>query len=145
MRPGRRARGPLLLDRPRSVNAKFTRRSISWLDGVDARAIGAGSPRIRGFTIRGPGRVRSLRASGIGFLHHDAPRIIKLTQRVIMSSRTTPKASSRRRKATMAAQAGARLSLQDIRASVKRMQSEGEKLVTRLRKDARALATRSRR
>jgi F0F1-type ATP synthase membrane subunit b/b' len=39
----------------------------------------------------------------------------------------------------------ARLTLKDVRASVKRMQTEGEKLVTRLRRDARAFATRSRR
>ena len=39
----------------------------------------------------------------------------------------------------------ARITLKDVRASVKRMQTEGEKLVTRLRRDARAFATRSRR
>ena len=39
----------------------------------------------------------------------------------------------------------ARITLKDVRASVKRMQTEGEKLVTRLRRDARAFAMRSRR
>jgi hypothetical protein len=39
----------------------------------------------------------------------------------------------------------ARISLDDVRASVKRMQVEGERLVARVRRDARALATRSRR
>ena len=43
------------------------------------------------------------------------------------------------------AESKARLSLKDVRASVKRMQTEGERLVTRLRRDARAFATRSRR
>jgi polyhydroxyalkanoate synthesis regulator phasin len=38
-----------------------------------------------------------------------------------------------------------RIALKDVRASVRRMQTEGEKLVTRLRRDARAFATRSRR
>ena len=38
-----------------------------------------------------------------------------------------------------------RLSLKDVRTSVRRMQTEGEKLVTRLRRDARAFATRTRR
>jgi polyhydroxyalkanoate synthesis regulator phasin len=42
------------------------------------------------------------------------------------------------------AEAKARISLKDLRTSVRRMQSEGEKLVTRLRRDARALAARSR-
>ena len=36
------------------------------------------------------------------------------------------------------AESKARLSLKDVRASVKRMQTEGERLVTRLRRDARA-------
>ncbi len=43
------------------------------------------------------------------------------------------------------AESKARITLKDVRASVKRMQTEGEKLVTRLRRDARAFATRSRR
>ena len=43
------------------------------------------------------------------------------------------------------AEARARISFADVRASVKRMQSEGEKLVTRIRKDAQTFATRSRR
>ena len=43
------------------------------------------------------------------------------------------------------AESKASLSLKDVRASVKRMQTEGERLVTRLRRDARAFATRSRR
>jgi F0F1-type ATP synthase membrane subunit b/b' len=43
------------------------------------------------------------------------------------------------------AEARARISFADVRASVKRMQTEGEKLVTRLRKDAQSLATRTRR
>ena len=43
------------------------------------------------------------------------------------------------------AEARARISFADVRASVKRMQSEGEKLVTRIRKDAQTLATRTRR
>jgi hypothetical protein len=37
----------------------------------------------------------------------------------------------------------ARLSLDDVRASVKRVQTEGRKFVTRLRKDATAIASRS--
>src|SRR5438309_11415201 len=43
------------------------------------------------------------------------------------------------------AESKARITLKDVRASVKRMQTEGEKLVTRLRRDARAFAMRSRR
>jgi len=43
------------------------------------------------------------------------------------------------------AEAKARISMQDVRASVKRMQTEGEKLVGRIRKDAGALANRTRR
>src|SRR5438034_146724 len=43
------------------------------------------------------------------------------------------------------AESKARITLKDVRASVKRMQTEGEKLVTRLQRDARAFATRSRR
>ena len=43
------------------------------------------------------------------------------------------------------AESKARITLKDVRASVRRMQTEGEKLVTRLRRDARAFATRSRR
>jgi TolA-binding protein len=43
------------------------------------------------------------------------------------------------------AEARARISFADVRASVKRMQTEGEKLVTRLRRDAQSLATRTRR
>jgi hypothetical protein len=43
------------------------------------------------------------------------------------------------------ADAKARISFRDVRASMKRMQSEGERLVTRIRKDAQALAARSRR
>jgi hypothetical protein len=43
------------------------------------------------------------------------------------------------------AEATAGLSFKDVRASMKRMQSEGEKLVARLRRDARALSDRSRR
>jgi hypothetical protein len=39
------------------------------------------------------------------------------------------------------AEARARISFADVRASVKRMQTEGEKLVTRLRRDAQSLAT----
>ena len=42
------------------------------------------------------------------------------------------------------ADAKARLSLKELRASVKRMQNEGEKLVSRIRKDVRNLAARSR-
>jgi hypothetical protein len=43
------------------------------------------------------------------------------------------------------ADARARISFADVRASVKRMQSEGERLVTRLRRDAQSLANRTRR
>jgi polyhydroxyalkanoate synthesis regulator phasin len=43
------------------------------------------------------------------------------------------------------AEAKARLSFKDVRASVRRMQNEGEKLVARLRREARVLSTRSRR
>ena len=43
------------------------------------------------------------------------------------------------------AESKARITLKDVRASVKRMQTEGEKLVTRLQRDARAFATRNRR
>src|ERR1051326_4271928 len=43
------------------------------------------------------------------------------------------------------AEARAGLSFKDVRASVKRMQTEGEKLVARLQRDARTLTTRSRR
>jgi hypothetical protein len=43
------------------------------------------------------------------------------------------------------AESRVRLSLKDVRTSVRRMQTEGEKLVTRLRRDARAFATRTRR
>ena len=43
------------------------------------------------------------------------------------------------------AEARARISFADVRASVKRMQSVGEKLVTRIRKDAQTFATRTRR
>jgi hypothetical protein len=43
------------------------------------------------------------------------------------------------------AEARARISFADVRASVKRMQSEGEKLVTRIRKDAQTFANRTRR
>jgi hypothetical protein len=42
----------------------------------------------------------------------------------------------------MAETLAARLSLDDVRASVKRVRTEGRKLVTRLRKDATALAKR---
>jgi polyhydroxyalkanoate synthesis regulator phasin len=43
------------------------------------------------------------------------------------------------------AESRARISLNDVRASMKRMQAEGERLVARVRRDARTLATRSRR
>jgi len=43
------------------------------------------------------------------------------------------------------AEAKARLTLKDVRASVSRMQNEGEKFVARIRRDARSLANRSRR
>ena len=43
------------------------------------------------------------------------------------------------------AEARAPLTFKDVRASVRRMQSEGEKLIGRLRRDARTLSTRSRR
>jgi polyhydroxyalkanoate synthesis regulator phasin len=43
------------------------------------------------------------------------------------------------------ADAKARLSLKEVRASVQRMQAEGERLVGRIRRDASALANRSRR
>jgi hypothetical protein len=43
------------------------------------------------------------------------------------------------------AESKAGITLKDVRASVRRMQTEGEKLVTRLRRDARAFAMRSRR
>src|SRR5947207_139809 len=42
------------------------------------------------------------------------------------------------------AESKARITLKDVPASVKRMQTEGEKLVTRLQRDARAFATRNR-
>src|SRR5262245_9795976 len=44
---------------------------------------------------------------------------------------------------SMAASLTARLSLDDVRTSVKRVQTEGRKLVTQLRKDATALVNRS--
>jgi hypothetical protein len=43
------------------------------------------------------------------------------------------------------AEARARLTMKDVRASVQRLQREGEKLVGRLQRDARALVTRSQR
>jgi polyhydroxyalkanoate synthesis regulator phasin len=43
------------------------------------------------------------------------------------------------------AEARSRLALSEMRASVKRMQTEGEKLVARIRRDATTFATRSRR
>lgn len=43
------------------------------------------------------------------------------------------------------AEAKARLTLKDVRASVSRMQNEGERLVARLRRDARSFAGKSRR
>lgn len=42
------------------------------------------------------------------------------------------------------AEAKARLSMKEVRASVKRMQVEGERLVDRIRRDATALASRTR-
>lgn len=42
------------------------------------------------------------------------------------------------------AEAKSRLALSEVRASVKRMQTEGEKLVARIRRDAKTFATRSR-
>jgi polyhydroxyalkanoate synthesis regulator phasin len=42
------------------------------------------------------------------------------------------------------AEARSRLALSEVRASVKRMQTEGEKLVARIRRDAKTFATRSR-
>src|SRR5580765_5919141 len=64
-----------------------------------------------------------------------------MTQRVV----NPPIPNEQTRRIHLMAEAKARLSFKDVRASVRRMQYEGEKLVARLRRDARVLSTRSRR
>src|SRR5262245_44504283 len=64
-----------------------------------------------------------------------------VTHRVVANASQPPNPKKEYRMA----EARARISFADVRASVKRMQTEGEKLVTRLRKDAQTLATRTRR
>src|SRR5262249_13099863 len=56
----------------------------------------------------------------------------------VRPTRTTPKGGA----SLMAESLAAQLSLDEVRASVKRMQNEGRKFVTRLRKDATALVNR---
>src|SRR5262245_18970746 len=56
-----------------------------------------------------------------------------------------PNPRTRKKEGHKMAEARSRLSLNDVRASVRRIQTEGEKLVSRLRRDARALSTRNRR
>src|SRR5262245_36028010 len=71
--------------------------------------------------------------------------LLTLTQRVVVSH--LPRRAGANRPSSggcfsMADSLAARLSLDDVRASVKRAQTEGRKLVTRLRKDATAMVNR---
>src|SRR5262249_50299933 len=70
--------------------------------------------------------------------------LLTLTQRVVVSPlpRTAGLIALQEGVFSMADSLAARLSLDDVRASVKRAQTEGRKLVTRLRKDATAMVNR---
>src|SRR5262249_45912300 len=71
--------------------------------------------------------------------------LLTLTQRVVVSPlpRTAGLIELHQEDVfSMADSLAARLSLDDVRASVKRAQTEGRKLVTRLRKDATAMVNR---
>src|SRR5437867_5006163 len=83
---------------------------------------------------------------GSGFTH-SAQKGPWLPDALRSSSRFHPPNSLPRRTSVMAEASArtARISMKDVRASVRRVQSEGERIVGRLRRDAQSLISRTRR